>query len=318
MATDTGPDDSSTLSPDEAFDLVGEEARLQILRALGEADGPLAYSELFERVEYDDSSNFNYHLEKLLGHFVRKTDEGYEPRLAGRHVVQAIFSGVVTNDPVLDRTEVDMSCMYCGAPVEMGYHDSTVLVYCAECEGQIERKNPVDQWPIESDDIVGYVAIPPAGVYDRTPTEILEAAAVNTVADLQSITRGICPQCTAVLDESVHVCEDHDAEGRFCERCNHQFGVSVAIRCTNCTFESKSPLPAYALGTPDLLGFMIDHDVDPFVTSAHLSECEEEILSTEPLEARYTFSIDGDSITLIVDEDLSVVEVTGERADEPR
>jgi len=314
MTTDTGPRDSTPLSPDEAFDVVGDEARLQILQVLAEAGEPLAFSELLDRIDYDDSSNFSYHLEKLVGHFVRKTEEGYRPRLAGRRVVESIYSGVVTDNPVVDRTPVDMTCMYCEAPTEMAYHDGVAVVYCRECEGRIGKMGPAEQWPIPHRDIVGYVSLPPAGVYGRTPTEMLDAAGITTVADVQEIVRGVCPGCSATIDRSPEVCEDHETADEFCTRCNHQFGVSILVRCTNCTFRSRSPFPTHALGNIDLLAFMTDHGIDPFASNAfHLRACTEEILSADPLRARYTFTADGDALTLTIDDDLRVIEVTTEQ-----
>lgn len=304
-------DERSSLSPDEAFDVLGDETRLQILEALAEADEPLAYSELFDRIDYDDTSNFTYHLEKLVGHFVRKTETGYAPRLAGRRVVEAIFSGVVTDAPVMERTDVDMACMYCGSPTEMAYYDEVAMIYCRECEGRIGNRGPVEQWPISDSDIVGYVSIPPAGVYDRTPTEILEAAGVWTVAEVQAMVRGVCPRCSATVDRSARVCENHDTADDFCNRCNHQFGVSVNVRCTNCPFRTISPYPTHALGTTDLLAFMTDHGIDPFASDAfHLRACTEEILSVDPLEACYTFTADSETLRLTVNADLSVVDTT--------
>ncbi len=302
---------STTLSADEAFSVLGNETRLQILQILGEADGPLAYSELFNRIEYEDTANFTYHLEKLVGHFVRKTEEGYLPRPAGRRVVEAVFSGVVTEGPMFGRTGVDIACMYCGTSTEVAYYDEVVVIYCDECEGRIGDSTLAEQWPISDSDIVGYVRIPPAGVYDRTPTEILEAAGIWTVADVQAIVRGVCPRCSATIDRSADICEGHDDSEDFCKECDHQFGVSITVNCTNCIFETRSPYPTHALGTVDLLAFMTDHGIDPFVSDAfHLSECMEEIVSTDPLEALYTFTADDDALTLTVDGDLSVTEAT--------
>lgn len=317
MTTDTDPRESTTLSPDEAFDVVGDGTRLQILQALAESSEPLAYSELFDRIDYDDTSNFTYHLEKLVGHFVRKTDDGYVPRLAGRRVIEAIFSGVVTENPVVDRTDIDMACMYCGGPSEMAYHNGVAVIYCQECEGRIGKSGPAEQWPIPASDIVGSVAIPPAGVYDRTPTEILDAAGISTVSGVQSIVRGVCPGCSASINRSPRVCEDHNTEDGFCDHCNHRFGVSIAVRCTNCPFKTISPYPTHALGTIRLVAFMTERGIDPFASDAfHLRACEEKILSTNPLEAQYTFTADGDAITLIVDDDLSVVDATRHEASE--
>ncbi|MFB6206666.1 MAG: ArsR/SmtB family transcription factor, partial [Haloglomus sp.] len=86
----------TALSPDEAFGVLGNETRIQILQTLGEADGPLSFTELRDRVGIRQGSQFNYHLDKLVGHFVRKTDDGYELRLAGRRVIYAVLSEAVT------------------------------------------------------------------------------------------------------------------------------------------------------------------------------------------------------------------------------
>lgn len=311
MTTASEPDAATTLSADEAFAVLGDETRLQILETLGEADGPLSYSDLFDRIDYDDSANFTYHLERLLGHFVRKTDDGYVPRIAGRRVVEAIYSGVVTDSVLIERTATDQSCMYCGSPREMAYYDEVAVVYCDECEGRIGDLGLAEDWPIPADDIVGYVSIPPAGVYDRTPTEILRAAGIWTIADVQAIVRGVCPRCAAPAERSAHVCDDHTAEDAFCNQCHHRFGVSVEVQCTNCIFRSRSPYPTHALGNVDLVEFMAAHGIDPFDSNAfHLSACEEEILSTQPLKARYTFRSDGDELVLTVEDDLSASEAT--------
>ncbi len=309
MTEESGARPAQALSADEAFVVLGNETRLQMLKILCEADSPLAYSELFDRIEYDDSANFTYHLEKLVGHFVRKTEEGYLPRLAGRRIVETIFSGIVTDTPVIERTDVGGNCMYCGNSREMAYYDEVAVVYCRACEGQIGEL--AEKWPICNSDIVGYVSVPPAGVYDRSPTEVLEAAGIWTIADVQAIVRGVCPRCSAPIDRSAQVCADHDAGEKFCEQCDHQFAVRVAVSCTNCTFSTRSPYPTHAVSNLDLIGFMADHGIDPFASNGfHLSAAKEEVLSVDPLEARYTFTADDESIALTVDEDLSVVDVS--------
>jgi len=55
MTTDADGSESSTLSPDDAFRVLGNETRMEILRALGDADGPLPFSELHDRVGTRDS-----------------------------------------------------------------------------------------------------------------------------------------------------------------------------------------------------------------------------------------------------------------------
>lgn len=143
------PDDEgdTALAPDQAFAALGNETRIEILRALGDVEQPLSFSELHDRIEMRDSSQFNYHLEKLVGHFVRKSEAGYALRRAGRRVIEAVLSGAVTQAPVVGRTEVDHPCHLCGAPIEVTFHEERVELYCTTCAGtyreEILSTNPL-------------------------------------------------------------------------------------------------------------------------------------------------------------------------------
>lgn len=56
---------------------------------------------------------------------------------------------------------------------------------------------------------------------------------------------------------------------------------------------------------------MTEHGIDPFASNGfHLSACEEDIVSVEPLEATYTFRTDGEELHLKIGPDLSVTEAT--------
>ena len=143
MATETGEGetDSLRLSPDEAFSVLGNETRLEILRTLGASAGPLTYAKLYERVEYDDPSNFSYHLNKLVGHFVRKTDDGYYLYDAGRRVVEAVVSGAVSDSTVVEPTETEKDCPFCGAPVAIGLETGHMAVHVVSITVRTKRWN---------------------------------------------------------------------------------------------------------------------------------------------------------------------------------
>lgn len=80
------------LPPDEAFAVLGNETRLAILLALEGTDDELGYSELKRQVGVYDSGRFNYHLNKLLGHFIEGSDDGYRLRDVGRRAAQAVVA----------------------------------------------------------------------------------------------------------------------------------------------------------------------------------------------------------------------------------
>ncbi|MFB6176686.1 MAG: winged helix-turn-helix domain-containing protein, partial [Halobaculum sp.] len=159
--------ESATLSPEEAFAVLGNETRLTVLETLAVADGPLTYSELFNRIEYDDSANYSYHLDKLVGHFVRKTDEGYEIEDAGRRVVEAVLSGAVTETPRIEPTTTDHRCPFCSAPIEVEFRDGRVELNCTECPGFKQFSAPGDRRFTEYGTL-GFFYFPPAGTRGRS------------------------------------------------------------------------------------------------------------------------------------------------------
>lgn len=308
--------DTPSIAPDEAFGLLGDETRLQILQVLGEANRSLAFSTLFDRIDYETTANFSYHLEKLVGPFVSATDDGYELRQAGRRVVEAVLSGAVTETPVIERTEIDRPCFRCGNSMAVNYREERVGLYCERCGGTRGQMSPTTDRGIDpSDNILGTVGLPPAGVDGRSPADLVHAAEVWTVSEAQALARGICPRCGSSIDHSVAVCEDHDPTDGRCETCDQEFAATIQVHCNTCPVERTSVFSKHLLGTPALMGFMIEHGIDPIAPEGfHVTALEETILSPDPFRAEFTFTADDDAITLTVTNDLSVVEVTHQEA----
>lgn len=94
-------------SPEEAFALLGNETRIAIVDALGDADGSLSFSDLRSAVGVRDSGLFNYHLSKLLGAFVERTDDGYELSEAGVHAYESILDGSFGDRRRTETSETD-------------------------------------------------------------------------------------------------------------------------------------------------------------------------------------------------------------------
>ncbi|WP_436929378.1 winged helix-turn-helix domain-containing protein [Halosimplex halobium] len=239
-------DDSRPLSPDEAFEVLGNETRVAILSALGGADDPVSFSALRNRVGMADSGRFNYHLDRLTGHFVSKRAAGYELRRAGERVVEAVLSGAVTAAPVLERTEIDHPCHFCGAPVAVRFREERVEVFCTECPGTYSRTSspadgrdggdtgddgdaddrendtrgsdgPGDDCGADraaAEGYLGYHPLPPAGVAGRDPEAVFRAAWTWGHLELFAAAAGVCPRCSAALDRRRRVCESHDGDAR--------------------------------------------------------------------------------------------------------
>lgn len=80
------------------FDLLGDETRLRIVRALAAADPePRRFSDLRARVGTADTGRFNYHLNRLRGDLVEKTDEGYVLTPAGRRLAGVVTGSLPAN-----------------------------------------------------------------------------------------------------------------------------------------------------------------------------------------------------------------------------
>ncbi len=305
MGTNGDGPGGRTLPPDEAFAAIGNETRVGILKALAGAEEPLAFSDLHDEVDIRDSGQFSYHLDKLLGHFLEQGDDGYELRRAGRRIVEAILSGAVTDDPVLERSPIDGACHLCGAPREVSFHQERVATYCTECDG-IYPEDHVPSWVEMPADygFLGFLHLPPAGLEDRTPTEVHRAARTWNLSERLPAARGVCPRCSGTLEMSVNICEDHDGDRNdLCSHCDRRYALGSYMQCANCPFSQGGVFSLALLAETELLDFLTAHGINPIAPdserfNAAIMDYEEKIHSRDPLEASVTFSIDGDSLTL--------------------
>ena len=291
--------------------MLGNETRVRMLQTLGDAEGPLSFTELRDRVGIRQGAQFNYHLDKLVGHFVAKTDDGYALRQAGRRVVEAVLSGAITDDPTVERTEVAAwPCPYCGAPTEVAFREERVERYCTECPGLYDESATRALPDVEGEyGNLGILDLPPAGVQGRSAEEILGTAFTWSYAEWLVAANDVCPRCSATVDRSVTVCERHDTDASICDRCGRRQAVAFRVECKNCNFERVSIVSMHLAASTELLAFLTARGVDPLADPwAWGWEYGEEISSTDPFAGRFTFTVDGDSITLTVDDELAVVD----------
>lgn len=156
---------------------------------------------------------------------------------------------------------------------------------------------------------IGSQPLPPAGIKGRTPEEILKATTIRGHLEFVSVAHGVCPRCSAVVEHSVQVCEDHDAEATLCDRCGKWQTIQASARCTNCIYQMGGLLLNLLVGNLDLRRFVADHGLDPIVDGEHWGWDYEEVRSVDPFEAQVTVQIGDDAISLTVDADPKVVEV---------
>lgn len=300
------------LTPDKAFAVLGNQTRIEILQTLADANKPLSFSELRNRVGIRDSGQFNYHLDKLDGHFIRAIDDGYVLRRAGERVVEAVLSGAVTDDPVIAPTQIDFECRLCGASIEMSYRQERLELYCTECAGHYAdtEDSRESTFGIEYGWLGGF-SLPPAGIQGRSPGELLAVGSAWGHLEILAAAYGICPRCSARLEHSVQVCENHTVDNDLCGHCSRRQAVQIHRECTNCIYKGHGMFLTHLLGSADLRTFVWEHGIDPIADGVSWGwDYQEDIISVDPFRATFTYVLDNDSITLTVDEELNVVDVS--------
>ena len=313
---------AGVVGPDatRAFKLLGSETRLAILLALWEAyepfsgDDAVAFSDLLERVDYDTSSNFSYHLEKLEGHFVESTEDGYRLRQAGHKIVRAVIAGAGITETTLEPTEIGAECYVCGAPLEITYEGEHLYTVCSECPGKFD---PDGEKPPGT--IMGF-AFDPAGLSGRRPEELFAAAIFRAMQKFTMQMGGLCPECTGPVDARLAICDDHEPGG-VCQKCGRRDRIQARWVCTVCKYAGHARPGGNLVLHPKVLAFYAerglevgydDNDFEDIVEAlTAMSDHEEEIVSTDPPRVRVTVRYAGDELRLIIDEAMNVVDVEG-------
>ncbi|AUV81403.1 ArsR family transcriptional regulator [Salinigranum rubrum] len=274
------------LRPAEAFSLIGNEIRVTILEALWHADEPpVGFTTLYEHAGADNTAQFNYHLGQLTGHFVRKTDDGYELRTAGESVVQAAVEGSFNAHPDLDPIDTGDDCTQCEATLVATYSDEKLAIGCPTC-GRTH----------------GQYSFPPGGLIGRTEAETLSAFN-QRVRHLHSLARdGVCPECSGQMRTEIvrgeNCCLDADLRTEYtCLQCRH-------ILC--------STIGLALLDQPPVVSFYRDHGLDLQTMSYwQLNWCVSDdcttVESADPWRIEVSITENGDTLTASLDEGLSIV-----------
>lgn len=317
----------------DAFKALGNETRLAILLALWEAYDPHAetnaipFSELRDEVGVADPGRFNYHLTELTDEFVSPTDDGYVLRRSGYSVVQTVIAGTMIEEATLEPTEIDIACPYCDAPTAIGYEDENFYQLCTECVGRLGRHE--EGWSIgeAEDDYGGLLTLnqyDPAGLANRSPEGIYNAAMVKLYTTIAQAAAGFCHSCSGQVNGSLDVCSDHQpTPEEVCPNCNRRYRIRALYECSACKELFGFP-PSVAVGShPAVVSFYYDYGIrvgdvtDPeSVKRTHyfMQNADTELVSKEPPMVRITIAHEGDTLALTLDETLSVLEIDEDRS----
>lgn len=305
--------DASTRN--EAFQLLSDNTRLEILHVLWEHQNrsgtpSMRFADLRDHLSADDPGRLNYHLNKLTTHFVRRTEDGYQLREAGKRIVRVLLSGTAIDDPEIDPVDVDMSCWYCDGQAKWSYRDGWRYLECTNCDARC-----VDSFP---PGVLSKSVFPPSGLLDRTPNEINEADRIWSAHRRASVMDEVCPECAGSMPvESIDICADHDPDWdnyQYCEGCGSIFWMRVSHVCEVCKYSWKLPTLFYPTRHPAVVAFFYEHGIE-FDLAVHeqrtlILDFREELVSADPVRIRTTIPIEGEELQLTFDEGMDVIDVS--------
>lgn len=292
------------VDPDEVFATLGDEIRIDILQALWEMEDERAsFSELYDRADVDDSGQFNYHLNKLVGRFVEKADEGYTLTDRGRLINGAITAGAFTMHGSIDPITLGEPCPGCGDDRIFTYDGEAVAVQCDSC--------PVG---------LGFT-VPPGVFAGYTREQVPVVASRYIRSSFNQIASGFCFYCKGKmeptidsLDEVFSPIDEHSAEIPVHIDTRIDEIPWVRFTCDRCQSSPTAGLDLLLLDHPLVADFYYDNGVDvrdvPIWGLGIGNPDRAAIRDRNPFRASVTYAIDGKELTLVVDDSITVVEQT--------
>lgn len=268
------------------FKTLSHPARVGILEALcerlkTEPSAPaIGFSELRREVGMRDSGNFNYHLDKLRGRFVRKTDRGYRITAAGLKLTGAVIAGTYSANAALGPTPLSDPCPACGERLTASYDSGLLTVSCPDDH---EFRHP----------------LPQGAVAERDLDEVVRLLTLTVHQEMQLASEGVCPVCNAVLSWSVEPTFEAQFPhfGTQCDRCGALFDLPVAFS---------------VLSEPAGVRFYDDHGTDARRQPPWSPVFYDHVGVTERLPVEVTIKREAESLIATVSEGLSVVDIRRE------
>lgn len=275
----------------DVFELLGEEARLAILRALlaarrESADPYLSFTELRDAAGIRDSGRFNYHLGELLDSLVVQHEAGYRLSAFGFRLLAPLSGGLSEPEPSVDAVPLPGTCPECGEDIR------------AVPEGNAFRLDCVDDHTINHG-LIGH----PKGLADRPPAAAADALALLNTQATELGVSGVCPTCHGRTEGRIEeVAPDTYRYRAPCSDCGNQFATTVG----DCVATH-----------PEVVSFLAERGVnarnEATWTLPFRHPDAETVVSEDPLRFRVTVDkkFEG-SLDLLLDQSGSVVAVDGE------
>jgi hypothetical protein len=275
--------------PNELFAVLGDEVRMDVIRALADSwnragfglDYALSFSELRRATGVDDSGRFNYHLQQLTDHFVRKTDDGYEFRYLGWKIARLMLKEGLHEPSETTSITFDGTCHACGHGTLAGrFVNEWLWIRCPACETAITD-----------------VEMRPAVLDARSTAEVVALCDRRGRRRIGLFLDGICANCLDDTERTVGT---------------HTWGPDEFVRliheCAGCDTRWLPAMGWYAVDDPRVVDFYAGRGVDvEAVPYWELGPLVDDVYTTVvgPDEAPERFVVDfscrGDTLPVSVD-----------------
>jgi hypothetical protein len=294
----------------------------------------LSFSELWDAVGIEDSGRFNYHLDKLVGRFVHRTPKGYMLTVAGHRLAGSIVAGRYDTTAAAPE-RVDRYCPACGSQLTAMYTGGALSLLCENDHGSDQAEN--DDAPFEADedladaidemdpadvadadmdteemmtavrrtmgDTVAIVPLPPAAFERRDIEDAIDVGIQIRRNRSQLMADGVCPECRGQFDRQL-VKSDQPLMT--------VGGYQVKGVCRDCGAVNSGDIRETLLSHPAVSAFFWERGVDVrdrFSGEAVLpTEDSVRERSTDPLMIAVTYGCDGDELTVVVNETMTVID----------
>ena len=305
--------DDELRSVDELFQLLANETRMEIMRALWERFSFSAYvtesrdgtpfAELLAASGADDSGNFNYHLGQLTGILVDHREDGYVLTPLGYNLMRSIERYSSFAYETLPEQPIGDPCPFCDGELVGAYRREIVSVRCRDCGG------------LGADGNFTFVELPATGATERSMPELVDAATLELLSKVTTASHSICWNCWAPMDCSIEVCADHERPAdECCEQCDQRFQSAVRAECTSCGTMGQGPLLEYVLTAPDVAVLFRSvgsgpQQIGPWrYRLAAFSAVTETVRSTDPVLVEFEFDLEGRTERITIDEEFTRVD----------
>lgn len=292
-----GDEDSTTsgATATQSFEIVGNDIRTKILQALGDArglrEGPpvLTFSELRDIVPVDiPSSQFNYHLQQLVGRFITHTGDGYQMRPAGMLLYRTIRAGTITEELSIEPFGIGVDCYRCGDPIEADPSFGEIWIQCPTC-----------------DEFYDMVMAPPGGIGSSDTAELLRRLDQYNRHRHIGFMRGICPICMNAVEQDIVTLNEEPYDRSQCRNWH------IHWSCHHCGNRRFASLGMALIDSPEVISLFDEATIAPTDRTVWefewaMTDRPVKVIEEDPFQFSINLNIDDIEANLLIDHELNV------------